>query len=165
EFRRHGAVLSDYRPGPDGARAVSLNWHVGWALIIPSHVENLVIQPRMTLSAAGAGRSLVLSRAGETILIGRCSMIGRKPFIVAMIADPLLSSVAPIGPSKPMPAKTRAIVLGIEMIFQFCWINETVSRPMSIASGTFQSPPCKSTTGAVSLAASVPPSTAMPTSA
>src|SRR5262249_62285251 len=94
EFRRRGAVLPDYRPGPDGAGAVSLNWHAGWALIIPSHVWGPRYPAGMTFSTAGAGRSLVLSHAGETILIGRCSVIGRKPFIVAMIADPLLSSVA-----------------------------------------------------------------------
>ena len=96
------------------------------------------------------------SPLGETTLIGRRSMIGRRPLIVATIADPLLSNVAPIGPSMPTQARPSAIVLGIEMMFQFCRINATVSRPMSIARGTFQSPPCKSTTGAVSLAASVP---------
>ena len=80
-------------------------------------------------------------RVGETTLIGCCSMIGRRPLSVATIADPLLSSVAPIGPSKPMQASAAAIVLGIGMIFQFCRINATVSRPMSIARGTFQSPP------------------------
>ena len=47
-------------------------------------------------------------------------MIGRRPFIVAMIADPLLSNVAPMGPRRPTQARPRAIVLGIEMMLQFC---------------------------------------------